>query len=141
MLQFWLVYKDYLLLDGVGIFNIMLGVQYVADSCSLRLLAEVQSHPFSLGNTHNMKRRALTPTNKTVLAFPPALTSPFRVSVASHYMLNLISISSGAAQGHEGLSRKAVLMSHCTALVELIAVGDREGCTGACWSHHRATDA
>jgi hypothetical protein len=45
-------------------------------------------------------------------------------------MLNLISISSGAVEGHEGLSRKAVLMFHCTALVELIAVGDREDLQG-----------
>jgi len=95
-------------------------------------LKVVQAHPFCLDNTHNMKRRTLDANEQSVLAFPPALTSPFRVSVASHYMLNLISISSGAVEGHEGLSRKAILMLHCTALVELIAVGEREGRAGAC---------
>jgi hypothetical protein len=56
-------------------------------------------------------------------------------------MLSVISISSGAGEGHEGLSRKAVLMFLCTTIVELIAVGDREGRAGAFWSHQRATDA
>jgi hypothetical protein len=56
-------------------------------------------------------------------------------------MLNLISVSSGAAEGQEGSSSKAVLMFHFIALVELIAAGGREDCAAAFWSHHRATDA
>jgi hypothetical protein len=45
-------------------------------------------------------------------------------------MLSPISIFSETDEGHKGLSRKAVLMFHCASVVELIAVGDREGCEG-----------
>lgn len=75
-----------------------------------------------------------------IFVFPPVLTPTQGVSVTSHYTVNLISISSAAAEGGEVLSREAVPESHFTTLVQLIAIGDRKVCVGNFWSHHQTTD-